>query len=256
MLSQIGDVALGAEPGRWVLASLVAFAAGYVQAFTGMGFAVVSTPLLVLLFGEPHQVVMLSLLLGAILGAGVLVETRKSFAIRRAWPLLAGAVLGAPVGTAVLSRADARVLTIFIAATALLAAAAWLIRPPRPARRERVVVSAAGLLGGFLNGATSMGGPPAALVVSMQRWHVGESRAALAGFNVTSYVVGLATGLTSQDIDFVVHGLWLVPTAAVGTLLGVWSVHRVPGQVFRYALLVTVWFAGLFALTAVLLEQV
>jgi uncharacterized membrane protein YfcA len=83
---------------------------------------------------------------------------------------------------------------------------------------------------------------------------VTESRAALATFNATSYVLALVIGLTPADIDFVTDGLWLVPIAVGGTLLGTWSAHRVRTRTFRSALLATVWLAGLVALTAVLVR--
>lgn len=253
MLAQASQFTLGRESlVFWGLAALVAIGAGYVQGFTGMGFAVVSTPLLVLLVYQPHQVVMLSLLLGSVLSAAILVETRRSLKLRRAWLLIVGAVLGTPVGVALFSHADPRVLTIVIATTALATAVIWAIRLPRPVRRERTAVSIAGALGGFLNGATSIGGPPPALVVSMQRWDVSEGRAALAAFNLTSYVIGLVVGVSSQDIGFLTHGLVLLPIAAIGSVLGARSVRSLSPRAFRYALLGTVWLAGLSAVASAL----
>ncbi|TNC25110.1 sulfite exporter TauE/SafE family protein [Amycolatopsis alkalitolerans] len=250
MVILASDALAGGGPAIWFLAALIVLVAGYVQGFTGMGFAVVSTPLLVLLVRQPHQVVMLSLVLGAILSAAVLVETRKGLRPGRSGWLIGGAVAGTPVGVVVLSHAAPRVLTVFIAATALVTAVTWLISPPRPVRHEATATAVAGLFGGFLNGATSMGGPPLALVVSMQRWRVVEGRAALAAFNLTSYLVGLATGMTRADTGFVVHGLILMPLGALGGVAGAWSVHRMPGHRFRFALLATVWLAGLSALAS------
>lgn len=253
MLAQASEFSLGGGSLAFlVLAALVGIGAGYVQGFTGMEFAVVSTPLLVLLVHQPHQVVMLSLLLGSVLSAAILVETRRSLNLRRAWLLIAGAVLGTPVGVALFSHADPRVLTIVIATTALATAVIWAIRLPRPVRQERTAVSIAGVLGGFLNGVTSIGGPPPALVVSMQRWDVSEGRAALAAFNLTSYVIGLMVGVSSQDIGFLTHGFALLPLAAIGSALGAWSARGLPSRAFRYALLGTVWLAGFSALASLL----
>lgn len=236
----------------WVLALMIAAGAGYIQGFTGMGFAVVSTPLLVLLVDQPHQVVMLSLLLGSVLSAVILVETRKSLRLDRTWLLIIGAVVATPVGVVLFSHANPRIMTIVIAATALGTAVLWAIRLPKPVRHERTAVSIAGALGGFLNGATSIGGPPPALVVSMQRWEVSEGRAALAAFNLTSYVIGLVVGVSSPDIGFLTRGLGLLPLALLGSVLGAWSVNRLPSGVFRYALLGTIWLAGLSALASAL----
>lgn len=244
------DVLTTGGVGTWLLAVLIVAAAGCIQGFTGMGFAVVATPLLVFFVPQPHQVIMLSLSIGVVLSAAVLIETRRALSLRTSWLLIAGAVLGTPLGVVVLSHVDPRGLTILIAVTALATAAIWMIRRPSPVRHERTAVLTAGLLGGFLNGATSMGGPPPALVVSMQRWEVAKGRAALAAFNLTSYLIGIATGISARDVGFLVHGVWLLPVAVLGTLFGAWCSHRLPAHIFRSTLLCTVVLAGLFALAS------
>jgi uncharacterized membrane protein YfcA len=232
----------------------VVLTAGFVQGFTGFGFAIVFTPLAVLFISDAQQVVLLSLLLGAVLSVGVLVESRRGLRARRAWLLLSGAVLGTPAGVAVLSLVSPHVLRIIITASALLVASLWLVRLPPPLERESRAVWLGGLVGGFLNGSTSMGGPPPALVASIQRWPVQESRAALTTFNLVSYLLGLATAALTGLLhtDFLVGGLRLLPVAVAGSLLGGWSVRYVSRGVFRYALLGTVWLAGLFGLVSVL----
>lgn len=234
----------------WVAAATLALLAGYVQGFTGFGFAVVFTPLLTFLIGAPHDVIFLSLLLGSALSLIVFVETYRSLRLARAWPLIVGSVVGTPAGIAVLSVLDAHALKVFIAASALVIATVWMIRLPPPLRLEPPAIGAAGLLGGFLNGSTSMGGPPPALMVSIQRWPVHEGRSALTTFNLISYLLGLATARASGMVQagFLLRGLWVLPVAILGSLLGALSVRRVSRDVFGYALAVTVWLAGFFGL--------
>jgi uncharacterized membrane protein YfcA len=231
----------------------VACAAGFVQGFTGFGFAVVFTPLSVLFISDAQQVVLLSLFLGAVLIVGVLVESRRSLQPRRASLLVGGAAIGTPAGVAVLSLVSPHTLRIIITVSALLVATLWLVRLPPPLRNEGRAVWFGGLVGGFLNGSTSMGGPPPALVASIQRWPVQESRSALTTFNLLSYLIGLATAAISGliDADVLVGGLRLLPFAIVGSLLGGWAVRHVSKGAFHYALLGTVWLAGLFGLVSV-----
>jgi len=231
----------------------VAFAAGYVQGFTGFGFAIVFTPLSVLIFDDAQQVVLLSLFLGGVLSVGVLVESRRSLQARRAWLLVGGAVVGTPAGVAVLSLVSPQTLRIIITVSALLVATLWLVRLPPPLESEDRAVWCGGLIGGFLNGSTSMGGPPPALVASIQRWPVQESRSALTTFNLLSYALGLATAAISGllDADFLMEGMRLLPVAIAGSLLGGWSVRHVSKGAFHYALLGTVWLAGVFGLVSV-----
>ena len=231
----------------------VAFAAGYVQGFTGFGFAIVFTPLSVLFLSDAQQVVLLSLFLGGLLSVGVLVESRRSLQARRAGLLVSGAVVGTPAGVAVLSLVSPHALRIIITVSALLVATLWLVRLPPPLKSEGRAVWFGGLVGGFLNGSTSMGGPPPALVASIQRWPVQESRSALTTFNLLSYLIGLATAAISGllDADVLLDGLRLLPFAIAGSLLGGWSVRHVSKDAFHYALLGTVWLAGLFGLVSV-----
>ncbi len=231
----------------------VAFAAGYVQGFTGFGFAIVFTPLSVLFLSDAQQVVLLSLFLGGVLSVGVLVESRRSLQARRAGLLLGGAVIGTPAGIAVLSLVSPDALRIIITVSALLVATVWLIRLPPPLENEGRAVWFGGLIGGFLNGSTSMGGPPPALVASIQRWPVQESRAALTTFNLLSYALGLATAALSGLLDaaFLIDGMRLLPVAIAGSLLGGWSVRHISKSAFHYALLGTVWLAGIFGLVSV-----
>ena len=237
----------------WLATSLPAAAAGYVQGFTGFGFAVVFTPLAVLFISDAQQVVFLSLLIGAVLSVGVLVESRRDLQARRAGLLLGGAILGTPAGVAVLALVSPHLLRVIIAASALLVATLWLVRLPPPLVKENGAVWLGGLVGGFLNGSTSMGGPPPALIASIQRWSVQETRATLTAFNLASYVLGLAIAAVSgmAEADFLVGGLSLLPLAIAGSLLGGWSVRHVSKGAFRNALLGTVWLAGLFGLLSV-----
>jgi len=237
----------------WLAAALPAAAAGYVQGFTGFGFAIVFTPLVVLFISDAQQVVLLSLFLGAVLSVGVLVESRRDLRARRAWLLLSGAVLGTPAGVAVLSLVSPHVLRIVIAASALLVATLWLVRLPPPLEREVGAVWFGALVGGFLNGSTGMGGPPPALVASIQRWPVQEIRAALTTFNLVSYLLALATAAISglAHTGSLLVGLRLLPVAIAGSLLGGWSVRHVSRGVFSYVLLGTVWLAGLSGLASV-----
>lgn len=252
--TDVPDLLLGSAPAVVLGGLLVVVAAGFVQGLTGLGFAVVFTPLFVLVVPRPREVVLLSLLLGAVLSLGVLIGCRSRLRPARSWPLLAGGIVGTPLGIAVLAVLDARVLMFSIAVLALAVAAVGLVRLPRPVRREPAAVAVAGLLGGFLNGSTSMGGSPPALLVSIQRWSVLDSRAALVAFNLVSYVLALAFGLVAgvAGTGFVLSGLWLLPLAVLGSLLGTWAAPRVPQPVFAKALVGIVGVSGVVGLVAAL----
>lgn len=244
------DLLLGAPAVVGLAGIAVVVTAGFVQGLTGLGFAVVFTPLFVLIVPQPHEVILLSLLLGAILSVGVLFESRREVHVGRTWPLLIGGLVGTPAGIVVLAVMDTTMLMIFIAVIALAIAAVGLVRLPRPVPNEPVAVGVAGVLGGFLNGSTSMGGSPPALLLSMQRWPVLRSRAALVAFNLVSYVLALVAGAVAgvADIGVVMSGLWLLPLAVLGSVLGAWSARGVSRAVFGKALILVVGVSGVVGL--------
>ncbi len=250
MPTEVLDLLLAAPAAVGLAGGAIVVAAGFVQGLTGLGFAVVFTPLFVLIVPQPHEVILLSLLLGAILSMGVLLETRREVQVDRTWPLLIGGLVGTPVGIAVLAVMDTTVLMIFIAVIALTIAAVGLVRLPRPVQREPTAVGVAGVLGGFLNGSTSMGGTPPALLLSMQQWPVPRSRAALVAFNLISYVLALVVGALSgvADIGVVVSGLWLLPLGVLGSVLGALSARGVSRAVFSRALVLVVGVSGVVGL--------
>ncbi len=250
MPTDVLDLLLGSAPAVVLAGVLVLVVAGFVQGLTGLGFAVVFTPLFVLIVPRPREVVLLSLLLGAVLSIGVLIQCRRHLQLRRSWPLLAGATVSTPAGIAVLAILSARAMMLAIAVLALAVAAVGLVRLPRPIRHEPAAVAAAGLLGGFLNGSTSMGGSPPALLASIQQWPIPYSRAALVAFNLVSYLLALAAGLLTgvADAAFVLSGLWLLPLAALGSLIGTMAAPRLSRVVFARALVGVVGVSGVVGL--------
>ncbi|MQA16359.1 MAG: TSUP family transporter [Pseudonocardiaceae bacterium] len=250
--TEVPDLLLGAPAIVGLAGAAVVVAAGFVQGLTGLGFAVVFTPLFVLIVPQPHEVILLSLLLGAILSVGVLFESRRAVQVGRTWPLLIGGLVGTPAGIAVLAVMETTTLMIFIAVIALAIAAVGLVRLPRPVQRERVAVGVAGVLGGFLNGSTSMGGSPPALLLSVQRWPVLHSRAALVAFNLGSYLLALGAGAVwgVADIGVVVSGLWLLPLGVLGSVVGACSARGVSQAMFGKVLVCIVGVSGVVGLVS------
>lgn len=243
------------SPRPVVLAGVViVLAAGFVQGLTGLGFAAVFTPLFVVIVPRPHEVVLLSLMLGAMLSLGVLAGSRHSLQKRRSWPLVAGGIIGTPGGIGILAVLDARVLMLVIGVLAIVIALVGIVRLPNSFRREPQAVAIAGLLGGFLNGSTSMGGSPPALLAAIQGWPVPQSRAALVAFNLVSYLLALTTGLITGVAcpACVLSGLWLLPLAVIGAVLGTLASPCLSRAVFGRALMVVTGMSGVVGLLSAL----
>lgn len=215
----------------------LAAVAGYSQGLTGFGFALVFTPLASLLY-PARDVVLAAAMIGGLLGLLIVLETWRSLPWRRARPMLLSAIVGAPLGVALLAFLEVNTFRVLLSVIALASAVAFLVWRPGPLRREGFALAAVGILGGFLNGCTSMGAPPAALLVANQRWGVAESRSSLALFNLLSLAVSL--GVASK-LGVLHEGSWLtasisVPAAVGGTVAGAFSARKLSANVFRKVL--------------------
>jgi uncharacterized membrane protein YfcA len=234
-----------------ILLTLLALVAGMVQGATGFGFGLLFTPLATLGL-PPKPAIAAALLIGAISAVAVLTPLWRSVPLRRCLPLLIGGVLGTLAGARLVVLLDVRTARIIVAIVAAASAVAfWRLRP-RPARDERFVFAAAGTLGGVLNAATSMGGPPPALAIAGQRWPPAAARGAICVFNLMSYVLALVFAVAFNGL----HGLrWdVVLACALAGLLGTVAGVRVGGRLdtaaFERVVVATIVLAATVAIIA------
>jgi uncharacterized protein len=142
-----------------VAAGAAVLAGSALQTATGVGFALVSAPLLFAALG-PQEAIGTLLVLGAVVGMLIVgTERRRPRPLRRdAAILLAASVPGALIGVAVLRALDETLLQIGVSLGVILTLAARRMTTtgPRPAWSAPV----AGLAAGALNTSTNTSGPP------------------------------------------------------------------------------------------------
>lgn len=194
------------------LSLVIVFAGAALQGAVGLGFALVSAPLLALI--EP------ALAPQAILGTGGALSLLIAFRERQAivateigWAL-AGYLPGALLAAALVARLPTGTLSLLFAALVLLGVALTALR-------LRLRVSArtlwpAGILSGFMGTISSIGGPPLALLYQHRRGAQLRSTLGLyfAGGSILSIAV-LALGGHFDTLDLA-RNLLLLP----GVLLG------------------------------------
>ncbi|MCK7626556.1 sulfite exporter TauE/SafE family protein [Streptomyces sp. RS10V-4] len=158
--------------GELLLAAIVLVGAA-VQWLTGMGFALVAVPALVLLLGPGTGVVLANCAAGAISLVGLAGGWRR---IRPGAmvPLVAASACTVPLGTWVAARLPEPVLLVGLGAL-VTAAVLLVMRGARvPALRGTRGAMAAGALGGFMNASAGVGGPPVSLYAVNADWSVPE----------------------------------------------------------------------------------
>jgi uncharacterized membrane protein YfcA len=152
----------GLTPLMVMLAMLAVFAAAFLRGFTGFGFALAAVPALSLMM-NPVVVVPCTLLLAVAAGVQVLPKLRHLPHWRSVWILVAGSLVGSPIGIWLLASLSANAMRAGIGIV-LMAAVAVLWRQPRISNSPPTALGlVTGVASGVLNGSTALGGPPVIL---------------------------------------------------------------------------------------------
>lgn len=157
------------------------------------------------------------------------------------------ALVGIPLGVALLSVVSAALLKIVIAGFMLLYGGFFLLRRslPRFERSTPVLDSLVGFAGGVLGGAASLSGALPTMWCAMRPWPKGETRAVLQPFNVVvlalTALLFLLNGLyTSETLVLMAIAL---PVTMIGAQLGLSVFRRLGDEQFR-VLLIGLMFAS------------
>jgi uncharacterized membrane protein YfcA len=197
------------------------------QRVTGIGFALVAAPLLVLVAG-PFDGIILSNLLGLIVCAVVLASTWRDVEWRRGLLLAAPALAAIPVGAFVARTMPGPLLLVVIGTIVLLALG--LVQLSARARILHGTGGAvvAGAASGFMNVTAGVGGPAMVLYAVSSKW---EHRRFVATFQFYSVMVNAASLLSKGGPHLPASALALsVGALAVGLVLGELLSRRVPAE--------------------------
>ncbi len=200
--------------------ALVLSLAGFTIGAIGFGFALSTTPFL-LLFLDPQTVVTVVNAVAVLAFALVLIETRAHVRYREHAPIGIAGILGAPAGVWALTNLDASALRIGISALVLAVTVLIITNPQRQVPWPAI----SGPLLGFVTAAfvagLSIGGPIIVLFFLGSGMGRQELRAAVAYFSTIAYagalsgyfVEGLYTSerllLVAAAVPFVALGYWL-----------------------------------------------
>ena len=189
--------------------------ASCLQGSIGFGMGMLAAPVVAVIDPGlvPGTLIMLATLLTllVVLREGTAIDMRGT-----GWALL-GRVPGTVAGALLLTAIPERALAILIAAVVLLGVAVtslgWI---PEPRRRNLML---AGATSGVLGTATSIGGPPMALV--WQRSNGAQLRATMAGFFLVGSLMSIAMLAATGAVDHHTVQMFalLVPAAVLGYVL-------------------------------------
>ncbi|MEU3613014.1 sulfite exporter TauE/SafE family protein [Streptomyces sp. NPDC006872] len=216
-----------------------------VQWLTGMGFALVAVPALILLLGPSEGVVLANCAAGAISVVGLAGGWRR---VRPASmvPLCAAAVCTVPAGTWVTRRLPEPALLLGMGVL-VTAAVLLIMRGARvPALRGTRGALVAGAAGGFMNSAAGVGGPPVSLYAVNAGWTVREfvPNAQFYGVVVNAFSVA------ANGVPRLAAPQWasVAVAMAVGALIGHALAGRLPEKLARLLVLGLALAGGLTAM--------
>ena len=216
-----------------------------VQWLTGMGFALVAVPALVLLLGPSDGVALANCASGVICLIG-LVEGWRSVRVAAMVPLCAAAVCTVPAGTWLTRHLAEPVLLTVMGALVALAVLLVMCGARIRALRGTKGAVAAGALGGMMNSAAGVGGPPMSLYAVNAGWLVQE-------FVPNAFFYGVVVNIFSVAA----HGApqlataqwgWSALALTVGMLVGRGLTGRLSEQRARWLVLGLAMAGGLTTL--------
>jgi uncharacterized protein len=228
------------------IGAIVMFFAGLVQGCTGFGLALVAAPCLLLLL-PTTQVVPTVVLVSTINCFVLAMEARRHIRARIVAPLLAGALIGMPLGVHTLKVVNDTHLkvgvAIFVFAFACILLAGWRM----PLGEGKRVMVPVGMLSGFIGGSTSMGGPPIVLFLANKDTPKDLFRANLVCYffllNTTAICTFFLKGLLTWSVAGRAGAFML--TMLTGTCVGVALSRRLPEERFRKLAMVLAACAGI-----------
>ncbi len=199
----------------FVLLCVVVMLGTMLQVSIGFGLGMIAAPVIAMV--DPSLVPVVNLVLACFVTSAVLVQDGAHLDVRGAGWALTGRVPGVIAGAALVAFLPAQSLALMVAGMVFLGvvASVWGFRP-RPTRRAVVV---AGATSGLFGTATSIGGPPMAMVWA--QFAGARLRSTMGAF----FLVGSLMSLVALTIGGSVHledlrySLFLAPAAAVGVVL-------------------------------------
>jgi hypothetical protein len=223
-----------------IIALLVTAAAAALQGTVGVGFAMVSVPILTLLNSEFTPVP--QILLSFPMTVFMVLRERQHIDLKGAAWVLSGRLPGAVAGVALLSLLAQRTLdgmiAGFVLAAALAMAAGWSVRQTR---RNQFI---AGVASGISGTTSAIGGPPLAFLYQHSSGErLRSSLAAIFSVGITINVTTLAVAGQIHRSD-VTTAAMLFPALAIGLYSSRWITGRIENATIRRGILIVSALAG------------
>ncbi|MGE0700453.1 MAG: sulfite exporter TauE/SafE family protein [Hyphomicrobiaceae bacterium] len=212
---------------------------GFLRGFVGFGGALALVPALALAVG-PRTAVAAASLIGLPAVVQLLPEALRHADRRRMVPVALAILLGAPLGSLILTTIHPKIMTGAIGVLVMLMALGTWRKPSGRLQGRLWMNVVAGTVSGILQGAAGIGGPPSVAVLMAQGGEAKQLRADVLAVTGSIALCGAAShasfGLFTLEAATV--ALILLPFFVGFTWLGSRFFHRGGDRHFRMAALV------------------
>ena len=217
-----------------VVALFAALLAGTVTGMTGFGLALISTPLLLFVY-EPRTVVVLTAVFSIFINVAVVWDSWRVARWRLSLAMFVPSLLGILVGVEALRVLDPVYVRLAVGVIVVFSAFLLVWRVRLPGAETRWGPLAAGFWSGALSTSTGLAGPPVVLLLAARELPKHEFRGTSAlYFLPLSFVgIGVLAGRGLVEGDEIGLGLFLVPAAVLGKVVGTALLRRVSEKAFR-----------------------
>ncbi|MEZ5087058.1 MAG: sulfite exporter TauE/SafE family protein [Tessaracoccus sp.] len=193
-----------------VLFAFAVFLGASTHRLTGMGFSLVSSPLLVIAVG-PHDAVAVLQIFGVLMSVFMLVHVWRDVDWGVLWWLTIPALVGIIPGVLVARRLSVPTLEVLVGLLVVVALSITAIAPRCRVFKGRAGASAVGAMSGFMNATASLSGAPLALYRVSAAW---DHKSFVATVQVYFVVVCGAT-LAARGLPGLAATAWGVSVLAV-----------------------------------------
>jgi uncharacterized membrane protein YfcA len=238
----------------WAALAATTFGAAVLQAAGGFGFAVVATPLYLMIV-PPATAVHLVIIVATALSAVVLPRLRHAVQPGLLLRFLLGSVAGLPLGLLAFRYSDPKLVrfaagAIVLGFAALLALSRGIARPAKLLKTSHNRDLAAGAVSGAATALVGMAGPPVLIYLLLAGAASQVIRATLLAFFALGYAATLAAHAATIGVPihtWLTSGV-LLPFAFLGGLIGRPLGDRLGAGAFTVLAIGLLIFAGLFTL--------
>jgi uncharacterized membrane protein YfcA len=214
---------------------LICFVATLVRSTFGFGESLVAVPLLALVV--PIEVaVPLGVLLSVMVALIAVIQDRASILFASAKWLIAFALLGIPLGLAILVYANGTWVRLALGVV-IIAFSTYAVanrRMPHLETDHRGWLVACGFVSGVLGGAYGLNGPPLVVYGNLRRWSPQQFRATLQAYFLPASLIGLAGYTAKGFLDATVIGNFgiCLPATIPAVFLGRYLNRKLDGRAF------------------------